>query len=48
MTWNFWDTYVDESHALLGRDWVKTGPLWQAPSGLNYTKLLADQALVTN
>lgn len=45
MTWRFWDAYCDESHALLGRDWVEKNI---APSGFNYKQLLADQALVIN
>lgn len=45
MTWGFWSTYVDESHALLGRDWVEKGI---SPSDFNYKQLLADQALVIN
>lgn len=45
MTWNFWNTYVDEAYALLFNSWVKQ-------YGAQYSEMLAqldaDLVLVTN
>lgn len=40
MSWEFWDDYVDEAHALVSPDWTQTN--WQTISGLNWAQLLAD------
>ncbi len=41
MTWQFWDTYCDESYAVLSRDWVdKTKGT--APNGFNWKQLEVD------
>ncbi len=40
MTWSFWDTYCDESYALLSDVWAPGGRA--APSGFNLTQLQSD------
>lgn len=40
MTWGFWDTYADESYALLSDAWASGGK--SAPSGFNLTQLQSD------
>ena len=45
MTWRFWETYTDESYAILSPDWVAPGKV--APSGLDLAALQADLAFVT-
>jgi hypothetical protein len=44
MTQAFWEKFVDESHALLGQDW-----LWKksSPAGFNKNALLADLSAIT-
>ncbi len=42
MTWAFWDAYVDESYALLSRDFVTAAGT--APEGLSWAQLQADMA----
>jgi hypothetical protein len=44
MTWEFWDKFVDEAHAILAVDWFKQG---DAPSGFDQAQLQADLAEVT-
>lgn len=39
LSWDFWDSYCDESYAPLGSLWVKNG---QAPSGFDDATLQAD------
>jgi len=39
MTWNFWNTYCDESYAILSGDWT--------PNEFDMPTMLADLALVT-
>lgn len=45
MTWDFWNTYVDEVHALLSPDFIAVSGL--SPSDFNLQALLADLAQVT-
>jgi len=42
MTWEFWNTYCDESHPLLCEAWVSSG---LSPSGFNYNQLYSDLTL---
>lgn len=44
MTWQFWDTYCDESYAVLSADWIAANK--SAPSGFDLAALLADLKLV--
>jgi hypothetical protein len=43
MTLAFWKEYVDEAHALLSHDWMKTKG---SPSGFNLTELKSDLELI--
>jgi hypothetical protein len=40
MTWEFFEKYTDESHALLSRDWLTSGNL--DPTGVDLTTLQSD------
>lgn len=45
MTWGFWNTYCDESYAIISSMWAKGNQL--SPAGFDYATLKADLALVT-
>lgn len=44
MTWGFWQTYVDEAHALLAQDFIEANNV--AASGFNLSALKADLKLL--
>jgi len=44
MTWAFWAKYCDESHALLGADWVNQ----KSPEGFDLATLQADLGQIKN
>lgn len=44
MTWGFWNTYVEESYAILSGDWAEGTA--SCPNGFNFAQLMNDLALV--
>lgn len=46
MTWEFWDRYTDESHALLSPDWINSRNV--DPSGIALADLQSDLTGVTS
>lgn len=46
MTWDFWNAYCDESHALLSQDWLSSKNL--DPTGVNLAQLQNDLEGVTS
>jgi hypothetical protein len=44
MTWSFWNTYCDESYAVISRDFAGTKP---APNGFDLAALQADLKEIT-
>jgi hypothetical protein len=45
MTWSFWDTYCDESYAILSMDFIKGG---KAPNGVDLTALQKDLSQIVH
>ena len=44
MSWNFWETYVDEAYAIVSQDYLARGV---NPNGFNLAELQSDLAAVT-
>ena len=46
MTWQFYDTYMDEAYAVLSKDWI-SGKLHKTPEGLDLAQLEKDLTAIT-